>query len=237
MDGSIFIAALGLGLASSLHCVGMCGPIAFSLGLNPDNKVDFTFRNLTYQLGRVSTYTLLGAILGIIGTGISFAGFQQPLSIAVGMLMILMVVLPRNLSEKNLGLKPFSNLMLKLKQNLGKFIRKKNYSSLYITGLLNGLLPCGPVYAALTASLAMGSILNSATFMLMFGLGTIPLMFATVFFGNLISLQTRERILKFFPVIMILLGILFILRGLDLNIPYISPSSEALEIGAEEHCH
>ena len=233
MDGSILIAALGLGLASSLHCVGMCGPIAFSLGLNPTNKIDFAFRNLTYQLGRTTTYTILGCVLGIIGTSISFAGFQQPLSIAVGILMILM---PKNLSSNNVGFKPINSLMLKVKIGLGKFIRKKNYSSLYITGLLNGLLPCGPVYAALTGSIAMGSIFGGGTFMLMFGLGTIPLMFATVFFGQLISHSVREKILKIYPFIMIILGVLFILRGLDLNIPFISPSQEILQIEPEEIC-
>src|SRR5690606_40275521 len=86
-----------LGLASSLHCVGMCGPIAFSLGINPENKLDFTFRNLTYQLGRVTTYSVLGALLGVIGYGVSFAGLQNPLSIGVGILMILMALLPKNL--------------------------------------------------------------------------------------------------------------------------------------------
>lgn len=236
MDQSILFVALGLGLASSLHCVGMCGPIAFSLGLNPDNKVDFALRNFTYQFGRVTTYSTLGIILGVLGKSISFAGLQQPLSIVIGVLMILMVAMPKNLGTSNFGFKPLTKVMLKVKQGLGKFIRRKNYSSLYITGLLNGLLPCGPVYAALTGSIAMGSILGGASFMLMFGLGTIPLMFATVFMGNFVSLTVRQKILKLYPVIMILLGVLFILRGLDLGIPFISPTQEALQVEAEEHC-
>lgn len=215
----------------------MCGPIAFSLGLNPLNKFDFTLRNLTYQFGRVTTYTMLGAILGIIGFGVSFAGLQNPLSIAAGVMMILMAVLPKNLSENNLGINAFSQLMYKIKMGLGKFLRRKNYSSLYITGLLNGLLPCGAVYAALTGSIAMGSIPGGALFMTFFGLGTIPLMFASVIAGNVISLKTRQRILKFLPYLMILLGILFLLRGLELNIPYISPSKGSLEINGENHSH
>lgn len=237
MESSLVIAALGLGLASSLHCVGMCGPIAFSLGLNPQNKFDFTLRNLTYQFGRVTTYTLLGAVMGIIGFGVSFAGLQNPLSIAVGVMMILMALLPKNLGADNLGIKPFSRLMYQIKSGLGKFLRKKNYSSLYITGLLNGLLPCGAVYAALTGSIAMGSIPGGAIFMTFFGLGTIPLMFASVVAGNVISLQTRQKILKFLPYLMVVLGILFILRGLELNIPFISPSGGSLEINGEQHEH
>lgn len=214
----------------------MCGPIAFSLGISPKNKFGFTTKNLTYQFGRVTTYTTLGAILGLIGFGVSFAGMQQPLSIAVGVMMILMALLPKNLGSDNLGYKPFANLMLKLKMALGKLIRKRNYSSLYFTGLLNGLLPCGAVYAALTGSIAMGSVAGGAAFMFMFGLGTIPLMFAAVMMGNVITLQTRQKIVKFLPVFMVILGVLFILRGLDLGIPFISPTTEALQIGTEEVC-
>lgn len=237
MENSIILAALGLGLATSLHCVGMCGPIAFSLGLNPQNKFDFTFRNLTYQFGRVTTYAVLGAVLGIVGYGVSFVGLQNPLSIAAGILMILMALLPKNLGTGNWGSKPFSRLMYKIKSGLGTFLRRKNYSSLYITGLLNGLLPCGAVYAALTGSLAMGSVEGGALFMFFFGLGTIPLMFASVLAGNAVSLQIRQKILKFLPYLMIILGIIFILRGLNLNIPYISPAEASLQIDGEEHCH
>ena len=226
-----------LGLASSLHCVGMCGPIAFSLGLNPKNKIDFTLRNFTYQFGRITTYSALGALLGIIGFSVSFAGLQNPLSIFAGILMILMAALPKNLGADNLGMKPFTRLMYKIKTGLGNFLRRKNYSSLYITGLLNGLLPCGAVYAALTGSIAVGSIAGGALFMFFFGLGTIPLMFASVLAGNVVSLQLRQKILKFLPYLMIFLGILFILRGLNLNIPYISPTLENLKINGEGHQH
>lgn len=237
MENSLLIIALTLGLASSLHCVGMCGPIAFSLGLNPKKKFDFTFRNLTYQFGRLTTYSMLGAVLGIVGYSVSFAGLQNPLSVIVGFLMILMALLPKNLGADNLGMKPFAKLMYKIKSGLGKFLRQKNYSSLYLTGLLNGLLPCGAVYAALTGSMAMGSVGGGALFMFCFGLGTIPLMFASVLAGNVVSIQTRQRILKFLPYLMVFLGILFILRGLNLNIPYVSPTLESLQIDGENHSH
>lgn len=237
MEITLAIAALGLGLASSLHCVGMCGPIAFSLGINPENKLDFTLRNLTYQFGRVTTYTLLGALLGIIGYGVSFAGLQNPLSIAVGIMMILMALIPKRTGIDYFGVQTFSSLMFKVKSGLAKFLRRKNFTSLYITGLLNGLLPCGAVYAALTASVAMGDVAGGAVFMFFFGLGTIPLMFASVVVGNVVSLQTRHKILKFIPYMMVLLGILFILRGLNLNIPYISPTRNSLEINGEDHSH
>lgn len=214
----------------------MCGPIAFSLGINPKNKFGFTTKNLTYQLGRVTTYSSLGAFLGLFGMGASLAGLQQPLSIAAGLLMILMAVLPKNLGSDKLGYPVFSKLMMKLKLNLGRFMQRKNYSSLYITGLLNGLLPCGAVYAALTGSLAMGSVLGGAIFMFVFGLGTIPLMFVAVMMGQVVSVQTRQKILKFLPVLMIILGLLFILRGLGLGIPFISPMTESLQVDGDVIC-
>lgn len=236
MGSTFLIIALGLGLTSSLHCIGMCGPIAFSLGINPENKWNFASKNLTYQLGRVTTYSILGAILGTIGMSVSFAGLQQPLSIFIGVLMIVMAILPKNLSNNNFGYAPFAKFMLHLKRTLGSFMRKKNYSSLYITGLLNGLLPCGAVYAALTGSIAMGSIVGGAAFMFSFGVGTIPLMFAAVLMGNVISVSVRQKILKLLPIFMVILGILFILRGLDLGIPFISPTQESLQINVEEIC-
>lgn len=238
MDFTIILLALTIGLTSSLHCVGMCGPIALSLGLDAKNKVKFSLRNLTYQFGRITTYTILGATLGIIGQSFSFAGFQNILSIVIGVLMIILVSLPKFYESGATSLRPINRLMGRVKRGLGKYLIRKDTSSLYIVGLLNGLLPCGAVYASLTAAIAMGSIYKSALFMFFFGLGTLPLMFATVLFGNFLSLTQRQRILRFLPIVTIILGVLFILRGLELDIPYISPSSSSLEINsAIEHCN
>ena len=236
MEYALIVAALGLGLGTSLHCLGMCGPIAFSLGLGGEDRVNFTFKNLTYQLGRVTTYATLGAILGAIGQGISFAGFQKYLSIIVGLLMIAMVLLPKNLST-NSSNRLIGGFLLKLKSSLGTFIRRKDYGSLYLTGILNGFLPCGMVYIALAAALGVGNIAGSALFMALFGLGTIPLMFLAVMFGSVLSVNIRNQILKFIPIITVVIGVLFILRGLELGIPFLSPPPEALNIEAKSCCH
>ena len=236
MEFALIVAALGLGLGTSLHCLGMCGPIAFSLGLGAESRLNFTLKNITYQLGRVTTYATLGAILGFIGQGISFAGFQKYLSIIVGLLMIAMVLLPKNLSTGSPD-KFFGRLLIKLKSSLGAFIRRKDYGSLYITGILNGLLPCGMVYIALAAALGVGNVVGSAAFMALFGLGTIPLMFLAVLFGSVVSVNLRNRILKLIPVITVVIGLLFILRGLELGIPFLSPPAEALNVEAQSCCH
>lgn len=165
MDFTIIIIALSIGLTSSLHCVGMCGPIALSLGLESQDKLKFTLRNLTYQLGRVTTYTILGAILGLIGESFKFVGLQNYLSILIGVLMIIMVMIPKFYENGATQLQPINALMVKVKISLGKYLIKKDSSSLYIIGLLNGLLPCGMVYASLTAAIGLGSVYKSALFM------------------------------------------------------------------------
>jgi hypothetical protein len=244
MEITLFLAALGLGFASGFHCIGMCGPIALSLGLSKQQQVNFHLQNFTYQLGRIITYTFLGAIVGIVGEGFQMAGFQKYISIFAGALLIVMALFSFG-GDFASKIPAVNNALLKVKINLGKLLQKSDYSSRFLTGILNGFLPCGMVYMALTASLAAGGIWQSATFMAVFGLGTFPFMFAVVFFGNLINTATRAKILKFIPIFMLVLGGLFILRGLELGIPYVSPKKEVLKVekrmnaeqGSDQNCH
>jgi sulfite exporter TauE/SafE len=230
MELALIFSALALGFASGFHCIGMCGPIALSLGLTKKQATNYYLQNLTYQFGRIVTYSFLGAILGTVGKGFQMAGFQQYLTIGVGILLIVMAVF--SFGGKDFASKiPFlSQSLLKVKMNLGKLLQKADYRSRFTTGILNGFLPCGMVYMALTASLASGGIWQSATFMALFGLGTLPFMFAIVLLGNLMTTAFRIKILKFVPVMMIVLGGLFILRGLEIGIPFISPKKEALKV-------
>lgn len=230
MEIALMISALGLGFASGFHCIGMCGPIALSMGLTKKQATHFYLQNLTYQLGRIITYALLGAVLGIIGEGFEIAGFQGSLTIAVGVLLIIMALF--SFGGKDFATRiPFINQgLLKIKIGLSKFLQRPDYQSRFLTGLLNGFLPCGMVYMALTASLASGGVWQGATFMALFGLGTLPFMFVVVLLGNLMSQPFRLKVLKFIPVVMIILGGLFIVRGMELGVPYLSPKKEALQI-------
>lgn len=244
MEITLIFAALGLGFASGFHCLGMCGPIALSLGLSKKQQVNFHLQNLTYQLGRILTYSFLGAIVGIVGEGFQLAGFQKYISILAGILLITMALFSFG-GDFTSKIPAISNALLKVKINLGKLLRKTDYSSRFLTGVLNGFLPCGMVYMALTASLAAGGIWQSSTFMVFFGLGTFPFMFAAVLFGNILNATVRNKILKIVPVFMLILGALFILRGMELGIPYISPKKEALKVekhvnsdkNSDENCH
>ena len=244
MEITLIFAALGLGFASGFHCLGMCGPIALSLGLSKKQQVNFHLQNLTYQFGRILTYSFLGAIVGIVGEGFQLAGFQKYISILAGILLITMALFSFG-GDFTSKIPAISNALLKVKINLGKLLRKTDYSSRFLTGVLNGFLPCGMVYMALTASLATGGIWQSSTFMVFFGLGTFPFMFAAVLFGNILNATVRNKILKIVPVFMLILGALFILRGMELGIPYISPKKEALKVekhmnsdkNSDENCH
>ena len=247
MEIALIISAIGLGFASGFHCIGMCGPIALSLGLTKKQATNYYLQNLTYQFGRIVTYSILGAILGIVGQGFEMAGFQQYLTIGVGILLIIMAVF--SFGGKDFASKiPFlTSTLLKVKLKLSKLLQKADYRSRFATGILNGLLPCGMVYMALTASLAAGGIWQSAFFMSLFGLGTLPFMFLVVLLGNLMTTALRIKILKFVPLMMIILGSLFILRGMELGIPYLSPKSESMKVihnnstdhqeGNHESCH
>ncbi|MBW8362375.1 MAG: sulfite exporter TauE/SafE family protein [Kaistella sp.] len=230
MEITLILSALALGFASGFHCIGMCGPIALSLGLTKKQAANFYLQNLTYQFGRIVTYSILGAVLGIVGKGFAMAGFQQYLTIAVGILLIVMALF--SFGGKDFASKiPFlSTFLLKVKINLGKLLRKADYQSRFATGILNGLLPCGMVYMALTASLASGGIWEGAVFMALFGLGTLPFMFAVVLAGSLMTQAFRIKVLKFVPMMMIILGGLIVLRGLHLGIPYLSPPNESLQV-------
>lgn len=234
MEITLILAAIGLGFASGFHCLGMCGPIALSLGLSKSKQVNFQIQNLTYQLGRIITYSFLGALVGIIGEGFHLAGFQKYLSIFAGLLLIAMALFSFG-GDFVSKIPSINKALLKVKINLSKLLQKTDYSSRFLTGVLNGFLPCGMVYMALTASLAAGGVWQSASFMLFFGLGTFPFMFAAVLFGNILNATVRNKILKIVPIFMLLLGALFILRGMELGIPYVSPKKEVLKV--EKHIH
>ncbi len=215
----IFLTAFLTGLLGSFHCVGMCGPIALALpqiGTTPAQKIT---SRVIYNLGRISTYALIGMLSGAFGLGLAIAGFQQSISIAAGVLIIITVILSSNFIEKKIG-QTFRKISGSL---MGRLFQQKKYSSLFLIGVLNGLLPCGFVYIALIGSVATQEIWKGALFMALFGAGTFPLMFGVSLAGQFISLQIRTRISKMVPYAAVLIGCLFILRGMGLGIPYVSP--------------
>jgi len=231
-----YLEAFLLGLVGSLHCAGMCGPIAVALPLNNESWFTRITGGLLYNTGRTITYAFLGAVLGLAGMGLSLGGLQQWASILLGIAMILAILVPRlgavskpvyRLSDFIAGIlkKPFSSLF-----------RTKTYRSLFVIGLLNGFLPCGLVYIALAGALVMSHAAGGALYMALFGLGTAPMLLVISLAGNILSQKLRARLSKVIPVFIVMLGIIFILRGLNLGIPYLSPKIDKANDQAVIEC-
>ncbi|MEK6450720.1 MULTISPECIES: sulfite exporter TauE/SafE family protein [Myroides] len=230
------ITALIFGLVSSLHCIGMCGPIAMMLPVSKNNQSKKAMQIFTYHLGRISAYSILGLVFGLFGKGFYIAGLQQQMSIVVGVLMILFVLIPQNKLGSLNFLKPIYKLTSKLKKALGAQFKKQDIKSLYMIGFFNGFLPCGMVYVALFGALATQNIVLGMLYMALFGVGTIPLMSSVVYVRDLFSTKVRNAIMKYYPLIIVLFGMLFILRGLGLDIPFISPDNLNLFVRGEANC-
>ena len=225
----ILLSALLLGLMGSFHCAGMCGPIAIALPLHGNNIPQKIFGGSLYNLGRTLTYGVMGAIFGLLGQGVVMIGFQQKISIVMGALMIVSVIFPSLFRNQYHMEKSWFSLVGKLKKYIGKLFAVRSFSSLFFIGLLNGLLPCGLVYMAIAGAIGTGEVVLGSLYMMMFGLGTIPMMLSIAIAGNILSVAIRRKINRLIPVLVVLVGIFFILRGLSLGIPYLSPPREKIE--------
>ena len=229
--------AFVFGLLGSFHCMGMCGPIAFMLPIDRTSRFKSALQTGLYHLGRIFSYGLIGALFGLLGKGFYFFGLQQQLSIAVGVIMILSIALPRLFSKMSIA-GPIVRFTNRIKTALGSSLKKKESSTFFTIGFLNGLLPCGLVYMAMIASLTSTSVIEGVFYMALFGLGTVPLMTAVVLLGNLTSYVNRQKIQRLIPVVVVVIGVFFVLRGLGLGIPYVSPKPMMVDmVDAMQVCH
>jgi hypothetical protein len=233
----MFFSAILFGLLGSFHCIGMCGPIAFMLPVDKQNNTKRFLQIFMYHFGRILTYGFLGLLFGLLGKGFYFFGFQQNLSIIIGVIMILVIILPSKFVNKFSATKPIYKLLSGVKNRLGKELKKKRTDTFFTIGFLNGFLPCGLVYMAIFGSIAAGNALDGSIYMMLFGLGTIPLMTLFVYIGNFATGLVRKRIQQFIPVAVVIVGVLFILRGLGLGIPYVSPVHIHEMVDGGQMCH
>ncbi|WP_207432015.1 sulfite exporter TauE/SafE family protein [Sabulibacter ruber] len=212
-----------IGFISSFHCVGMCGPIAMALPVGRGSGVSFAGGRLLYNLGRITTYTTLGLVAGLLGRTLQLAGWQQTISIASGVLMLALVLLPKihpgNVGRW-LGTDRWWNF---LRKTIGKQFMSASPKALFTIGVLNGLLPCGMVYFALAGAVSAPGVGGAVLYMAMFGLGTLPLMWLVSLSGRLIQPKWRALMRQAVPYVAACLAVLFILRGLNLGVPYLSP--------------
>jgi len=218
------IASFMLGFVGSFHCIGMCGPIALTLPVQHLGGSKKMAGILLYNAGRITAYAILGLIFGWLGKQLYLGGLQQWLSIITGSLLLLVVMLKYlGIRWTNGGHLP-NAFTTKIKSTLGKLLQQQRFRTLYAIGFLNGLLPCGLVYLGIAGAVATGDVLKGMLFMAAFGSGTLPAMAGVTWFSHLINLSVRNKMRRMIPVVVSVMGVLLILRGLNLGIPYVSPT-------------
>lgn len=217
-----------IGLVGSLHCIGMCGPIVLALPVETKSTFSLIFGRILYNLGRVFTYSLFGAVFGLFGNKLLVAGLQQYASIALGVMILLSVFLPSKWKAGITSIPPIREINEGIKNLFSKLMVNANSGSLFLFGIVNGFLPCGFVYVGVAGAISTGSLTSGIFYMALFGLGTVPVMFVTSLAGKLFSTDVRRRINKLIPLFAVILAIIFILRGLNLGIPYLSPNLEKM---------
>jgi len=215
------LAAFFLGLAGSLHCALMCGPLVLAItsARQRNHGVSGVLHISAYHTGRILVYCCLGAISGLIGAAVIFAGFQRWLSITAGALVLLGTA--SAIKAKWTG--PSEKWVLALKSRFGRLLGNRSFGATVVLGGLNGLLPCGLVYVACAAAAAAGGVTAGITTMLAFGVGTAPMLLSIGLAGKLVRFSNPLCLRKVILSCAAAAGILLIVRGLSLGIPYLSP--------------
>ncbi len=219
-----------LGFAGSLHCAGMCGPLALALPVTGTGTVGLVTGRMAYQAGRIATYSLLGLLFGWLGQSLAVVGIQRWVSLAAGILILAGL----GLSTRSMAGTAMTQAVTGLKSAFRTLLQRRTVMSLGLLGLLNGLLPCGLVYAACAGAAAVGGWLEGVEYMALFGLGTLPMMLGISLSGRALPVAWRLRLQQMVPFSVAAVGVLLILRGLALGIPYVSPD---LAAGSCAHCH
>ena len=218
----VFEIGFLMGLLGSVHCIGMCGPLVMALPIADKTNFQKWVALALYHIGKIASYAMLGIIFGLLGSQFPFYIMQQNLSIVIGVAMLLYVVYvfilkPRQIVNFNFLYKPIVN-------QLGKLFKRKHLTTFLLIGFSNGLLPCGMVYLALTSALATQDLLSGGLFMVFFGLGTVPALLMVAIGGRYMGIAFRSKLQQLLPVFIFGMGVMLILRGLNLGIPYVSPA-------------
>ncbi len=221
-----------LGFVGSAHCAGMCGPLALSLPHWGRGQGSFIAGRLLYNLGRIVTYAVLGASFGLLGQGIALAGLQRWVSLTVGAMILLGLWLSPRFARRI----PVTGGVQWLKGKFGPLLQKRALPAMFGIGLLNGLLPCGLVYVAAAAAAATGHVVAGTQYMIAFGLGTLPMLLGLSLLGTKLHFALRFKVQRLIPASLALVGLLLLLRGMALGIPYVSPKLPAAPHGIVT-CH
>ena len=233
MPGVFVFSALLLGLVSSLHCLGMCGPLV--LGIIPPNlnSIQKTGVLAQYHGGRLLTYGILGVVAGLVGQQLFMPEVQQYISIGLGVIVLLWVANKYLHFIPNNGTGVFPKVFSKM---MNAFMKLPNYLRYPFFGLLNVLLPCGMVYIAMAGAFAQHSMFNSFLFMVFFGVGTLPLLATVSYMGVLLKVKMVKKLNVLRPVFLLIFAGILVIRGLNLGIPYLSPKVTHTDEAAVMEC-
>ncbi|MCB0664306.1 MAG: sulfite exporter TauE/SafE family protein [Saprospiraceae bacterium] len=211
--------ALTIGLFGSLHCVGMCGPIAMALPFQDQNRWQILQNTLLYNGGRIATYAMIGILPGLVGQGLALGGFQKNMSIILGITFLIAAFFSFGADRFLQKIPLYRRFYFAVQNRLGHLLRSQSRRTFFSIGLLNGLLPCGLVYMALAGALTQSNMFAGAGYMAFFGLGTVPLMLSVALSKGFVSLRMRNFIRKVTPAFMVLFGLLLIFRGFHIDLP------------------
>lgn len=215
------LLAFFMGLLGSLHCAAMCGPLVLALPSSGVSQRKALLNKLVYHIGRLMTYGLLGLLIASVGNAISFRGWQQGVSVGTGLLLLLAGVFMFAGKYSTYLIQQQQRILAPLIKRMGYWLFRPGGN--LFAGMINGLLPCGMVYMALAGALSANSVWNGGFFMLFFGLGTLPMMLSIAVFGNFVRRYFRFNMATWLPAMFVLMGCWFLLRGANLDIPYLSP--------------
>ena len=220
---SVFEIGFLMGLLGSVHCIGMCGPLVMALPISQKSNLQKTVALFLYHSGKITSYAILGILFGLFGSQLPVFGFQQNLSVVIGVIMLLYVLYVFVLKPKHIQIVLLSQWYNRIVSALSKMFKRNTVSSFWWIGLLNGILPCGMIYLALSSAMATQHVLEGGLLMAFFGLGTVPALLMVAVGGQFVGFAFRRKIQKLLPLFILGMGVLLILRGLNLGIPYLSP--------------
>ena len=211
------ISSVLMGLAGSVHCMGMCGPLVMSLEV-ASGKKGWARSRWMYHLGRTLMYSLLGVIMGWVGMSASSFGFQRWVVLLSGALMLILLVSPAWMRRVH-----FLTIGPRIRDAFVQRMKNNALGARLVLGMLNGLLPCGLVYVALAASLATASWWQGAVFMMLFGVATAPALFFVAAITRWLGARLRTQSMRWVQLGLVAMAFLVLLRGANLGIPFLSP--------------
>ncbi len=220
---SVFEIGFLMGLLGSVHCIGMCGPLVMALPISQKNNFQKITALFLYHSGKIASYSILGVLFGLFGSQLPVFALQRNISIVIGVTMLLYVLYVFVLKPKHIQLGIFASYYNQIVKLLSQLFKSKSAISFLFIGLLNGLLPCGMIYLALSSAMATQHVLYGGLLMTFFGLGTVPALLLVALGGQYMGFAFRKKLQNLLPVFIFGMGVLLILRGLNLGIPYLSP--------------